>query len=501
MLLATRCPFCETVFSLQPAQLAQRRGLVRCGHCQEVFDASSSLFDVTDGGDFSKAKPVAAAAAIEALSGVRQKSPDFSGDAWDPWTPAAEPGAGAAAYSADQASVDTPRREPASMLDERLHDNAVHMPLAPLPLGGNDSAASAAPTPRTATEPELPAGGFTAPLPADHEPTLTDAPLEPFAYPADEPADEPPAAAVAPGASSANRFAASPVTAATAAPVTPAPAADEAPRVWHKAERTASSTLDEPVLGERAKLYGIPDNEPRFGTGSAGSTRYTAAASAGAAAASPDTGGGLGGPGGPAGPRPPGGFGPAAAPGEPFSVKPVNDGADPFPIMREPRPAEGRRVGLLAAGVVLAVLLVIALLAQLAWWQREAVQVAMPRSQVLYAKVCGYLGCQLTPPHDIDGLLVEPSDLRQVDGPHKLELKMPLHNRLNIALAYPAIELTLLDDQNNVAVRRVLWPQDYVPPGTVIAAGLPAHATQTMIVHLDTGNAIASNFRVQIFYP
>ncbi|HYS63190.1 MAG TPA: MJ0042-type zinc finger domain-containing protein, partial [Paraburkholderia sp.] len=49
MLLATRCPFCETVFRLQPAQLALRRGLVRCGHCNEVFDASSSLFDITEG--------------------------------------------------------------------------------------------------------------------------------------------------------------------------------------------------------------------------------------------------------------------------------------------------------------------------------------------------------------------------------------------------------------------------------------------------------------------
>jgi hypothetical protein len=40
-----------------------------------------------------------------------------------------------------------------------------------------------------------------------------------------------------------------------------------------------------------------------------------------------------------------------------------------------------------------------------------------------------------------------------------------------------------------------------VRPGTPIAAGLPARTTQTMIVRLDTGNAVASNFRVQIFYP
>src|SRR5689334_22176460 len=58
MLLATRCPFCETVFRLQPEQLTLRRGLVRCGHCKEVFDASSSLFDVSDGVSVDKATHV-----------------------------------------------------------------------------------------------------------------------------------------------------------------------------------------------------------------------------------------------------------------------------------------------------------------------------------------------------------------------------------------------------------------------------------------------------------
>jgi hypothetical protein len=78
---------------------------------------------------------------------------------------------------------------------------------------------------------------------------------------------------------------------------------------------------------------------------------------------------------------------------------------------------------------------------------------------------------------------------------------VPLRNRFNVALAYPALELTLLDDKNNIAIRRVLWPEDYVRPGTPIAAGLPARTTQTMIVRLDTGSATAANFRVQIFYP
>ncbi len=89
------------------------------------------------------------------------------------------------------------------------------------------------------------------------------------------------------------------------------------------------------------------------------------------------------------------------------------------------------------------------------------------------------LGCTVTPPRDIDGLQIENSGLRQVDGPHKLELKLSLRNRYDVALAYPALELTLLDDKNNVAIRRVLWPQDYARPGTMIRARPRARAARS----------------------
>jgi hypothetical protein len=172
-----------------------------------------------------------------------------------------------------------------------------------------------------------------------------------------------------------------------------------------------------------------------------------------------------------------------------------------FAVTREARAKSPSRVLGYIVGGIIALALVVVLIAQLAWWRREAIMVYWPDSQALFARACAQLGCRLTPPRDIDGLQVEASDLRQIDGPHRLELRVPLRNRYGVALAYPAIELTLFDSKNEVAIRRILWPQDYAPPGTTIAAGLPAHATQTMIVRLDSGNAIATNFRVQIFYP
>lgn len=123
-------------------------------------------------------------------------------------------------------------------------------------------------------------------------------------------------------------------------------------------------------------------------------------------------------------------------------------------------------------------------------------------SHTLYADICDQLGCTISPPRDIDGLQIESSGLRQVDGPHKLELKLSLRNRMDVALAYPALELTLLDDKNNVAIRRVLWPR--ITPDRVRYSPSVFRRrarNQSSSGCLYTGDAVAANYRVQVFYP
>jgi predicted Zn finger-like uncharacterized protein len=43
MSLITRCPACHTMFKVVPDQLRISEGWVRCGHCDEIFDASAQL--------------------------------------------------------------------------------------------------------------------------------------------------------------------------------------------------------------------------------------------------------------------------------------------------------------------------------------------------------------------------------------------------------------------------------------------------------------------------
>ncbi len=115
-----------------------------------------------------------------------------------------------------------------------------------------------------------------------------------------------------------------------------------------------------------------------------------------------------------------------------FAAKPCvahpESANEAFPVIRESRDApargsasanagaRGSRKGWRIAGIVMAVLLALLLIVQVAWWQREEVMVLVPGTHSLYVDVCDQLGCTIAPPRDIDGLQIESSGLRQIDG-------------------------------------------------------------------------------------
>lgn len=475
MLLATRCPHCETVFRLQREQLALHDGLVRCGHCQQVFDAARALVPTEPEAAAAQAAPrapeqPAARRLFDATSPDRRPLEaghrDFTPGAWDmrgPWLDGAiDPklqmtsasvstaaggavAAHAAAHETRNAATDTPAQEASKASDALSVSEASQAARA-----SDTSTHDAPPVPET---PETPAGGTPAPgeRPAHAWPEANAG--APAIRPSD--ADLPHAGA--------REFAPPPRPTLDLDLDRSATAKHEPDTA--RASPSPPGDAVEPMLASHAAaaaaLAGVPhDREPRFG-------------------AAP----------------------PARADAEPFAAAPEADNREHFAMTRETR-TDAARGGLARALVALVALALAALLAaQLAWWQRETITIYWPSSEPLFKQACAALGCAVTPPRAIDGLRLDASDLRQLDGPRLLELKVPLTNRYRVALAYPSIELTLLDEANNITARRVLAPRDYVRPGTRVEAGMPAGATQTMIVRIDTDGIAASNFRVQIFYP
>ncbi|HDR9082662.1 TPA: zinc-ribbon domain-containing protein [Burkholderia vietnamiensis] len=590
MLLATRCPHCETVFRLQQDQLTLHDGLVRCGHCRQVFDATRSLVpeptvrEAAGGTASVGTSPVEAAPGeatpIEAtpVEAAPAESAQVEATPVESAPIEAAPAEAAPVEAApiEAAPVESAQVEAApieAVPVESAPVGATPVDTAPLeaPQSASTPAASApvdsAPPEPTPTAPALdeatpadavsdtpsptsPARLFTADLPAHaatdgnfrpagwdmwapwldagvdpsllhNAHTIRAEPLVPVTR--QETTDAGTVRQTGTPAPISTDAAERRVVEAAAWPAEPAaaphdtdastlPAAETDPREprfiapAQSIEQAGADPVD-PTAPANANAdahthththFPEPDDvprEPRFAFTPAPSDAApddSHAAERGVAAAdepanAPDDAQSAA--------KPP------AQPAVPFPAALTEDDRPHFEVTRETRAPQRR--GMLAGffGGVVAATLGVLLFAQLAWWQRESVMIYWPVTQSWYRQACAPLGCKVTPPRAIDGLRLNATDLRQLDGPRVLELKAPLTNRYRVALAYPSLELTLLDDTNHVTVRRVLAPRDYVRPGTPIDAGLPPGTTQTMVVRLDTNGASASNFRVQIFYP
>ncbi|MDR5780342.1 DUF3426 domain-containing protein [Caballeronia sp. LZ065] len=437
MALATRCPHCETVFKLDPHLLAPHDGRVRCGHCQEIFDAAHHRFELPDETAAPAMPQHAAIIDDEAAIGPATRTAPADTPPVADTPPKRRP------FAPSPAAPAAPLSTPEDDEDRTVYAHGPASPptSAPAPQDDATQTASSDAANEPSAEPQAPprVKQFVR---AGAPQTRPDAP---FASPV-----EPPPPPFRPASSSFS------------------PVDDRAEPFIGPVGKPSEPPPPRPAPEATATRAWADDPEPGFGERRAGATH-------------------------------------AASANEAFPAmrETMHDTLHdaPRPPATEPAGSTRKGKGGRIAGIVLAVLLVLLLAAQLAWWQRETVMVSVPGAHALYADVCDQLGCKVSPPRDIDGLQIESSGLRQVDGPHKLELKLSLRNRMDVALAYPALELTLLDDKNNVAIRRVLWPQDYARPGTIFAIGLPPQSAQPVVIRLDTGDAVAANYRVQVFYP
>ena len=151
-----------------------------------------------------------------------------------------------------------------------------------------------------------------------------------------------------------------------------------------------------------------------------------------------------------------------------------------------------------AAAPLLAVLLI----GQALFHFRDALAAHWPATKPALAMLCRAAGCSIRPPRDVAGLAIDASDL-QADPAHKglLILSATIRNRAAIALAYPYLELTLTDSNDQVVVRRALAPNEYASGTAEIAGGIPANGEVLVKLFVDASATTQAGYRLYLFYP
>ncbi|MGT2492924.1 DUF3426 domain-containing protein [Cupriavidus basilensis] len=148
-------------------------------------------------------------------------------------------------------------------------------------------------------------------------------------------------------------------------------------------------------------------------------------------------------------------------------------------------------------------LLVLAGLVQATYLARSQLSGRFPMLRPAFEAVCAPLGCEVAPWRDIDALRIESSLLQKQDEDSDAYLlAVTLRNQGRATVALPAIELVMTDLQDQLLLRKVLQPADYLDAGQQAFAthGLRAGTELPVRVRFRSQQA-AANYRVLIFYP
>lgn len=155
--------------------------------------------------------------------------------------------------------------------------------------------------------------------------------------------------------------------------------------------------------------------------------------------------------------------------------------------------------GVRVALSMLVLVLVALLLAQWAVRERDRLAAWRPDLQPVLQRVCEPLGCTVAPVRRIDAIVIDSTSLvRRVDNFYAFDLV--LKNTASMALAVPALELTLTDIGDGVIARRVFLPEEWPDAPALLPAQGSVNVSFRLSLALGDATPMAG-YRALVFYP
>jgi hypothetical protein len=164
--------------------------------------------------------------------------------------------------------------------------------------------------------------------------------------------------------------------------------------------------------------------------------------------------------------------------------------APALPLTPAPAPKRG-------AWIFGSVLLLAGLLAQGAYAYRNELAAAAPQLRAPLDRMCVALDCVVGLPQRPESIKIEAFDMQALDAanPGLLRMTATLRNHAAVDLGYPALDVVLTNDNDQLLVRRIFLPTEYLSPNQPLAAGIAANAEVLVQLDLDTGTLGAAGFR------
>ena len=149
----------------------------------------------------------------------------------------------------------------------------------------------------------------------------------------------------------------------------------------------------------------------------------------------------------------------------------------------------------------LAAILVVMALSQVAFYARSNIAQQWPITKPFLTNACQMLGCEILLPQHAELISIDDTDLVK-DEAHQdiIKFNCVLNNNAPYTQAFPSIELTLTDSNDQALTRRKIRPNEYLKDAMKEAkAGLGANEEIQVNLNLKTTAPVAG-FRAFVVY-
>ncbi len=150
---------------------------------------------------------------------------------------------------------------------------------------------------------------------------------------------------------------------------------------------------------------------------------------------------------------------------------------------------------------IFSLLLILTALLQITYNSRIQIAAEHPQFKPFLVQACVYLNCTIHLPNNLDLITIGDSDMQEDDNYQSvINFTSSLKNNANYAQTYPNIELTLTDFNDQVAIRKILLPKDYVAADKKIEDGIPANEVVLIHLPLHVHDAEVAGYRMLLHY-
>ena len=173
----------------------------------------------------------------------------------------------------------------------------------------------------------------------------------------------------------------------------------------------------------------------------------------------------------------------------------------PLSFLRNSAPDQNRRrVAKRVPWAVTMGLLGIVLLLQVTLHERHWLAAQYPGLKPALVGLCAPFSCQVMAYQQIEAIVIDSSAFSKT-LPDVFKLSFTLKNTGPLAVAMPALELTLTDSQDQVALRKVLSVHDMGHKGETLGAEEEFSVSLPVSVKMPAQGAKMSGYRLVAFYP